>query len=73
MQVKSQISPTYKEIEVHICNNIINDQVRELSSEISKLVNDKITGYDKNGAKMLCMNEIIRFFAENQKVMVHST
>lgn len=72
MQVKSKISPSYKEIEIHICNDKLDEQVRALTAEIAQVVNGKITGHNENGAKILLLHEIIRFYAQNQKVLAQS-
>lgn len=69
MLVKTKISYAYKEIEVHVCNYEMNCQVEEVAAQISHMVNDTITGTDKNGIRLLQTSEVIRFFAENQRVL----
>lgn len=68
MQVKTQISPVYPEIEVHVCNHELTDPVREIAQQISRVVNDVITGTDENGIHILNESGIIRFYAQEQKV-----
>ncbi len=69
MRVETRISDAYREIEVHICNHEMNRQVEEVAARIFRVVNDTITGVDKDGVRVLSTSEIIRFFAENQKVL----
>lgn len=69
MRVETKISDVYHEIEVHVCNYEMNSQVEEVAARISRVVNDTITGVDKNGVRLLQTSEVIRFFAENQRVL----
>lgn len=68
MQVKTKINAVYPEIEIHVCNHELNGAVRAVAAQISRAVNDTITGNDVNGIHVLNISEIIRFYAQNQKV-----
>lgn len=68
MEVKTQISKAYPEMEVHVCNHELNMQVRQVAEQISRVVNDTMTGMDENGIHMLNISGIVRFFAQEQKV-----
>lgn len=70
MQVKIVISEEYKNMEIHVCNDEMNPEVKQVAGSISGFVNDKVVGTDEKGNKvMLKPHEIIRFYARNQKVM----
>jgi len=69
MRVETRISDAYQKIEVHVCNYEMNRQVEEVAARISRMLNDTITGTDENGVKLLQTSEVIRFFAENQRVL----
>lgn len=70
MQIKVLIDKIYKDMEIHVCNNEMNSDVKEMANAISGFVNDRIIGTDEKGDKvMLRPQEIIRFYAQNQKVM----
>lgn len=59
--------------EIHVCNKELNQQVKQLLSDISAFVNEGITGTDVRGEKVvLPVREIMRFYTENQKVMVQA-
>lgn len=68
MQVKTEINAVYPEIEIHVCNHEMNGQVRAVAAQIAGAVNDTITGMDESGCHMLHMSEIVRFYAQKQKV-----
>lgn len=72
MQVKPQINPAFTEIEIHVCNHELNEQVRQVTSQIATLVNDSIAGTSEKGVRLLTTSEIIRFYAENQKVFAQN-
>lgn len=69
MQVKAVINEKYEEIEIHVCNQDINRQVKELVEDISGFVNQGLMVQAENGDKtMLSEKDIIGFFSEEQKV-----
>lgn len=70
MQVKMLIDKKYKNMEIHVCNGERNDSVIQMVRDIEGFVNIRLTGTDERGEKvMLNPQEIIRFYAQNQKVM----
>lgn len=70
MQVKVLIDKIYTNMEIHVCNQEKNQDVIQMANAISGFVNDKLVGTDEKGDKvMLRPQEIIRFYAQNQKVM----
>lgn len=73
MKVKPLIDKKYTEIEIHVCNEKMNSNVIDLVNGISDFVNTKIIGTDERGEKvMLSAGEIVRFYAENQRVMAQA-
>lgn len=70
MQVKTLIDKKYKNMEIHVCNYQKDDSVIQMAKDIEGFVNIRLTGTDAKGEKvMLNPHEIIRFYAQNQKVM----
>ena len=71
MRVRVRIDKSFEEPEIQICNDEMTSQVKQLAEDISVFVNEGITGTDFRGEKvMLPIREILRFYTENQKVMV---
>ena len=47
MRIKSEIHDKYTEIEVHVCNNKLNDKVKDVLQELHALYDDALTGTDE--------------------------
>ena len=74
MQVKMLIDKKYKSMEIHVCNDEKNASVIQMVKDIEGFVNIRLPGTDERGEKvMLNPQEIIRFYAQNQKVMAQDT
>ncbi|MED9902590.1 MAG: LytTR family DNA-binding domain-containing protein [Lachnospiraceae bacterium] len=73
MKVKTKIDSMYPEIEVHVCNREMNPQVKDVAERISKMLNDTVAGTDKNGVRFFMVSEIVRFYAQNQKVFAQNS
>ena len=74
MRVRLRIDKSFEESEILICNNELTPQIKQLVEDISSFVNKDITGTDFRGEKvMLPIRDILRFYAENQKVMVQDS
>ena len=70
MQVKVLIDKMYQDMEIHVCNDEMNSEVTGLANAISGFVNKRLVGTDEKGNKvMLRPQEIIRFYAQGQKVL----
>lgn len=70
MQVKAVIDEKYKELEVHVCNYEMNEQLVGTVKDIDELLNTHITGTDRRGDKcVLNQKDIVSFYAQGQKVM----
>lgn len=71
MRVRARIDKVYETVEIQVCNNELNQQVKQLVEDISSFVNEGIAGTDFRGEKvMISMRDILRVYTENQKVMV---
>lgn len=71
MKVRARVDKVYEALEIQVCNNELTQQVKQLVEDISSFVNEGIAGTDFRGEKvMVPMRDILRFYTENQKVMV---
>lgn len=71
MRVRARIDKAYETLEIQVCNKELNQQVKQLVEDISSFVNEGINGTDFRGEKVLLpIRDILRFYTENQKVMV---
>lgn len=71
MWVRAKIEKSFETIEIQICNNELTPQVKQLVDDISAFVNEGISGTDFRGEKVvLPLREVVRFYSENQKVMM---
>ena len=71
MRVRAKIDKSFKTPEIQICNKELTPQVRQLVEDVYAFVNEGIAGTDARGEKvMLPLREVLRFYTENQKVMV---
>lgn len=69
MKIKLVIEPQYEKPEIHICHKEAGDELHSLYDAVNDVVNTQLMAYDENGVHMLVSSEIIRIFAQNQKVM----
>ena len=69
MQIRAEIDEKYKEIEIHICNDELNEEVRGVSAQLHTLFDSSLTGVDEAGNRcMIRPAGIISFYSEGQKV-----
>lgn len=69
MKIKACIDKAFKTIEIHVCNNEMNQEVSDLVKELDQWMNDSLVGTDERGEKcVLTLNGMICFYAEGQKV-----
>ncbi len=74
MRVRARIDKSYETLEIQVCSKELTSQVKQLVEDISAFVNEGISGTDFRGEKvMLSIKDILRFYSENQKVMVQDT
>ena len=70
MKIRTEINSKYTEIELHICHSEINDEVRNISSELHVMYDESLSGTDERGnRRMLRPGEIVSFYSEGQRVI----
>lgn len=73
MQVRAIISDRYEQMELHVCNNEMNDQVSQLVDNLRTYVNDAIPSKAPNGDRtMVEVMDIIRIYTANKRVFLHT-
>ena len=71
MRVRARIDKSLDTMEIQVCSNELTPQVMALVEDISAFVNEGISATDFRGERVvLSLREILRFYAENQRVMV---
>lgn len=70
MKIKLDINPKYKELEVHICNESDSKQAREVLWTIKNVFDTSVMGYSDGEVIPVVSSDIIRIFAQNQRVYV---
>ncbi len=69
MQIKPVIDPKYREIEIHVCNDEHNDEVRGITTQLHTLFDSRLTGVDEVGNRcMIRPAGIFTFYSQGQKV-----
>lgn len=69
MKIKTCILDDYKELEIHVCKNANDSEVKDMVSTLHELFDQNISGTDEKGNKVkLIPSEIVSFYASNQKV-----
>ncbi|MBR6257515.1 MAG: LytTR family transcriptional regulator [Lachnospiraceae bacterium] len=69
MQIRSEINKRYTELEVHVCNDEMTDEVRDVMGQLHSFFDTSLTGTDEIGNRCLLRPaEIYSFYAEGQKV-----
>ena len=72
MRVKVQIQEQYKEMEVVVCYHECNALVEQTAGQIAELLQKSIQISDGNTLRIIPVAEIIRCYAERQKVFVQT-
>lgn len=71
MKILTETDNKYKEIELHVCNNALTDEVRAIVGELHEIYDSNIPGTDSKGNRhMLRRSEILSAYSEGQKVFV---
>ena len=70
MKIKLELNPKYKEIELHICNEIENEQVKNLYRTLKNTLEVSLVAYLEDEKKILSSQEIIRIYSQNKNVYV---
>ena len=69
MRIKTLVHKDYTEMEIHVCHNEKSERMLEVAKQIDNLVNLTITGTDEKGARIMQVDDIIRFYTCEQKVL----
>ena len=73
MKIKTDINEKYNEIELHVCNHELSEEVKSISGELHLLYDKKLSGMDEKGnRRMLRPVEIFSFYSEGQRVIALS-
>ena len=69
MQIRTNIQDRYTEMELHVCKDVMDDEVRRLVAELHAMYDPTLTGTDEVGNRVVITpGEIVTFYAEKQKV-----
>ena len=70
MDIKACISKEYREIELHVCSNVMSDEVRAIMSELHDSYDRTLAATDERGdRRILRPAEVVYFAASGQKVI----
>ena len=70
MKIRSEIKEQYKEIEVHVCNDKLNDEVKNVMGQLHTFFDSSISVTDEVGNKcMISPMEVYTFYSEGQRVI----
>lgn len=73
MKIKAQINDVFGQLEIHVCNHEMNQQVTELLDDLKRIFGGQLMGIDAKGNKcVLSQGSISRFYAEGQKVFAQN-
>ena len=71
MKIFAETDKKYEEIELHVCNNALTDEVRAIVGELHEIYDFNIPGTDEIGNKrMIRRAEIMSAYSEGQRVMI---
>jgi len=69
MLIRTNINERYKETELHVCKDTMDDEVRRIMGELHAMYDPSLSGTDEAGNKcMIQPGDIVTFYAEKQKV-----
>ncbi|MDO5156293.1 MAG: LytTR family DNA-binding domain-containing protein [Eubacteriales bacterium] len=69
MQIKAVINEKYKDAEIHVCKNQMDDEVHNLMKDITELMNQDLIVQAENGDRtVLPYKDVVSFYSEKQKV-----
>lgn len=71
MDIKTEINDKYRKIELHVCNNELNDDVKAIVCDLHEMYDMSLSVADSKGNRLLIKpGEIISVYAEGQKVKI---
>lgn len=69
MKIKARIHEAFEQMEIHVCNYEMNQQVTELMDDLNRMFGGQLIGIDEKGNKcILSKGKISRFYTEGTKV-----
>lgn len=72
MKVEVSIDPSYKEPKILILTDKMTDQIEEITKRLSEYAVDSLAVFSQRGVEMVYCKDIIRIYAEKQKVYVQT-
>ncbi len=70
MKIRSEIKEQYKDIEIHVCNDEMNDEVKNVMGSLHTFFDSSISATDEVGNKcMISPMEVYSFYSEGQRVI----
>ena len=70
MRIRPEIDERYKEMEIHVCNDSMNEEVKGVVLQLHSFFDSTITGIDEVGNRcMIRPAEVYSFYAEGQRVI----
>lgn len=71
MELKAVIHEKYEELELHVCNNEMNEDVKQMMSTLSELVNKTYIAKNERGdSSVIAEKDILLLYAESQRVYI---
>ncbi len=69
MLIKTNINDRYKETELHVCKDTMDEEVKRILGELHAMYDPSVAGTDERGNRcMIQPADIVTFYAEKQKV-----
>ncbi|SOC41808.1 LytTR family DNA-binding domain-containing protein [Ureibacillus acetophenoni] len=72
MKIELSIDPTCKEPKILIITNEVTDEITELMRILSPDSLDRVSAYTHRGVKIVEIQNIIRIYTENKKVLIQT-
>ena len=73
MKILTETDSRYEEIELHVCNNALTDEVRAIVGELHEIYDYNIPGTDEVCNKRLIRRaEILSAYSEGQRVIIRT-
>jgi hypothetical protein len=70
LKIRSEIKEQYKDIEIHVCNDEMNDEVKNVMGSLHTFFDSSISATDEVGNKcMISPMEVYSFYSEGQRVI----
>lgn len=70
MKIKTLVSPEYKDPELHICSDKINEKIIKIRDDLQVLYGDSIVGTDlRENRCVVPLISVMTFYASGQKVI----